>query len=111
MRMTTRTKTARSTATMVKMTAMMAATSMAVARLVGRSMARSEACLAARSVAWLEAVFFAWRLYTLVNVKTCFGINLFWSKMVKMIFRTYGQVQQNLFYLYLFQVYSMFIPV
>ncbi len=92
-------------------TAMMAATAMAVARLVGRSVARLEAWLAARSVVWLEAVFFARCLHTVGIIETCFGINLFWSKLVKMIFSTSGQVQYNLFYSYLFQVYSMFIPV
>ncbi len=84
--------TARMTATTVRTTAIMAATAMAVARLVGRSVARLEAWLAARSVAWLEAVFFAWRLHTVGIIETCFGINLFWSKLVKMIFGTSGQV-------------------
>ncbi len=106
---TARTMTATTTATTARTTAMMAATAtalaMAVARLVGMSVARS--------VAWLVAVFFAWRLHTIGIVQTCFGINLFWSKLVKIIFGTSGQVQYNLFYLYvlLFQVYSMFIPV
>ena len=65
----------------------------------------------ARSVVCLVAVFFAWRLHTVGIVQTCFGINLFWSKLVKKIFGTSGQVQYNSFYLYLFQVYSMFILV
>jgi hypothetical protein len=65
--------TARTTVMMARTTAMMAATAMAVARLVGRSVARSEAWLAARSVPWLEGVFFAWHLHTVGIVETCFG--------------------------------------
>jgi hypothetical protein len=108
---TARMRTARTTATTARTTAMMAATAMAVARLVGRLVVRSEASLVARSVAWLEAVFFAWCLHTVGIVETCFGINLFWSKLVKMILGTSSQVQYNLFYSYLFQVYYMVIPV
>jgi hypothetical protein len=86
---TARTTTATRTATTARTTAMMAATAtalgVAVVRSVGMSVARLEAWLVARSVAWLVAVFFAWRLHTVGIVQTCFGINLFWSKLIKMI--------------------------
>jgi hypothetical protein len=111
MTMTARTTTARTKATTARTTAMMAAMAMVVAKSVGRSVARLEVWLVARSVAWLVAVLFAWRLHTVGIVQTCFGINLFWSRLVKMIFRTSGQVPYNLFYLYLFQVHFMIIPV
>ncbi len=103
--------TDRTTAATARTTVMMAATPMVVARSVGRLVARSEAWLVARSVARLVAVFFAWHLHTVEIVQTCFGINLFWYKLVKIIFGMFGQVQYNSFYSYLFQVYSMFIPV
>jgi hypothetical protein len=101
---TARMTTATMRAVMARTTAMMAATAtalaVAVARSVGMSVERLEAWLVARSVAWLVAVFFALHLHTVGIVKTCFGINSFWSKLVKMIFGMSGQVHTIEFILF-----------